>query len=58
MSFSFGMSIKTYEKILGNERIEKIMLSTQSIIQTDENKPLTTVNNVRNKEGLPLNRRN
>lgn len=58
MSFSFGMSIKTYVKILGNERIEKIMLSTQSIIQADENKPLTTVNNVRNKEGLPLNRRN
>lgn len=58
MSFSIVMSIMTYMKILGNERIEKIMLSPQSIIQADENKPITTVNNVRNKEGLPLNRRN
>lgn len=58
MSFSIVMSIMTYMKILGNERIEKIMLSTQSIIQADENKPTTTVNNVRNKEVLPLNRRN
>lgn len=58
MSFSIVMSIMTYMKILGNERIEKIMLSTQSIIQADENKPITTVNNVRNKEVLPLNRRN
>ena len=58
MSLSFVMSVMTNVKILGNERIKKFMLSTQSIIQTDENKPLTTVNNVRNKEGLLLNRRN
>lgn len=58
MSLSFVMSVMTNVKILVNERIKKFMLPTLSIIQADENKPLTTVNNVRNKEGLPLNRRN